>query len=126
MSNVTKRKLMTEMGETFKQWADVYFSPESNNLDYDLIREEIQEECLKKNNLGKWSSQRFTKALKAWCKMKGYTFNPKEMRNADGRIIKKIGDHTKEVLYIRTKEPAHVLPGVMGVRTTATTERMEF
>lgn len=111
MNNVSQRQLLGEMGDAFKAWADVYFSLESEKLDTLIQRGEAQDDCIKKNNLKGWSSQKFSKSIKAWCKFHGYKLNPKEMRNKDGRIIRKhkvkeFGtekETTIEMLYIQTK-----------------------
>jgi hypothetical protein len=111
MNNVTQRQLLGEMGDAFKAWADVYFSNEAERLDAFILREEAQEDCIRKNNLKGWSAQKFSKAMKAWAKFHGYTLNPKQLRNKDGRIIRKHSykengtEHTttKEMLYVQTK-----------------------
>lgn len=111
MNNVSQRQLLGEMGDAFKAWADVYFSLESEKLDTLIQRGEAQDDCIKKNNLKGWSSQKFSKSIKAWCKFHGYKLNPKEMRNRDGRIIRKVKvkefggekETTIEMLYIQTK-----------------------
>jgi hypothetical protein len=111
MTNVTQRQLLGEMGDAFKPWADVYFSEISGRLDEMILKEEAQNDCIQKNNLKGWSSQKFGKSLKAWCKFQGYKLNPKELRNKDGRIIRKhkykdMGvdkETTKEMIYIQTK-----------------------
>jgi hypothetical protein len=107
MNNVTQRQLLGEMGDAFKAWADVYFSTESERLDSMILREEAQDDCIRKNNLKGWSAQKFSKALKAWCKFHGFNLNPKMLRNKDGRIIRKRkvdgAETTKEMIYVQTK-----------------------
>jgi hypothetical protein len=117
MNNVTQRQLLGEMGDAFKAWADVYFSEEAGRLDVFVLREEAQEDCIRKNNLKGWSAQKFSKAMKAWGKFHGYNLNPKNLRNKDGRIIRKhtykdAHGHeqttTKEMLYVQTKPELNV------------------
>lgn len=117
MNNVTQRQLLGEMGEAFKAWADVFFSVESGRLDCFVLREEAQEDCIRKNNLKGWSAQKFGKAMKAWAKFKGFKLNPKTLRNKDGRIIRKHKtrdgsgnevETTKEMIYVQTKDEIDV------------------
>ncbi len=128
MSNVTKRKLMTIMSDEFKNWADVYFSVDSGRLDKPFVRDEVQEECLKKNNLKTWKPQRFRKAMQAWCKMNGYILNPKEMANADGRIIEKVDNVTREIFFIKTKDAVEPVAEVKAVpfKTSTDTNDIPF
>lgn len=117
MNNVTQRQLLGEMGDAFKAWADVYFSTEADRLDTFVLREEAQEDCIRKNNLKGWSAQKFSKAMKAWAKFHSYTLNPKQLRNKDGRIIRKHtfkDSHgheqqtTKEMIYVQTKPELNI------------------
>jgi hypothetical protein len=108
MNKVTQRQLLGEMGDVFKAWADVYFSVESGRLNSNTVKDDAQDDCLKKNNL-KWTSQKFGKALKAWCKFYGFKLNPKELCNDKGRIIAKVGDTTKEMIHIQTTADMMVL-----------------
>jgi hypothetical protein len=124
MSNVTKRKLKSIMGDSFHAWADVYFSRDNNKLDYELVRDEVQDECLKKNNLGRWTPQRFMKALKAWCQFHGYVLNPMALHTTEGRIIRRIENISREMLYVDTKglTPKAPVPKAQGVKMDAKVE----
>lgn len=102
MDNVTKRNLQTEMGLSFHAWADVFFSEESSNRDKLIIKKDAMEIYIKDNNV-KWTTQKFTTALKAWCKYNGFTYNPKDLQNGQGRIVRKPHDKTEEMIYIQTK-----------------------
>ena len=49
-----------------------------------------------------WTTNKFTKALKAFCRFYGYVYNPKSYQNSQGRISKKIDGTTKDMIYIQT------------------------
>lgn len=103
MGKVAKRQLLSEMGQVFKAWADVYFSPESQRLNTEVIRSEAFDDCRKKNNLT-WSAQKFGKALIAWCKYNNYKINPADKcTSKDGRIVRRVGETTHEMVYIQAE-----------------------
>jgi hypothetical protein len=114
MSNVRKRQQLAAMGENFKDWADVYFSENSGKLDVNVPRPEVMEDFKINTNTKDWKGQRFTKALKAWCKMNGYELNPPDKwTTKDKRIIDTVlvdgKDKTVEMLHISTKnKPARL------------------
>lgn len=112
MDNVTKRSLQAEMGDAFMGWAEAFFSitytntetykEETKHLDNYFSKEAAFEEFKKASNQGKWSSNKFKKALKAYAQLNGYILNPKDLHTAPGRIVQKIDGKTQEVIYIRT------------------------
>jgi hypothetical protein len=114
MDNVTKRNLITEMTQTFKDWADVFFYDKALPGE-DLHAEEVykyqnqffskddaftdyKNKCSPKN----WTPQRFKKAMMAYCQYNEWIFNPIEHGVKEGRIMKKFGGITQEVIYIKT------------------------
>jgi len=111
LDQVNKRNLLTEMGASFKAWADIYFSEESGNLNNMVVREWAYEDFCKNFNY-KGSAQRFLNSIRAWSTLNKFELNPKEMRNKDGRIIRnrkfedKNGEKTKtfEMIFISTKK----------------------
>lgn len=88
MDNVTTRNLLSEMGMSFNAWADVYFSEHGGRLNTFVVKEDAFKDFVSGNKLG-WSSQKFTKAIKAWCKLNHLIYDPKDLHNAQGRIIRK-------------------------------------
>lgn len=106
MENVLMRNLRIEMGDLFKEWADVYFSDEAQNRDKDLRRTEMWLDFCDKTGAGKnWSAKRFGQALKAWCRYNGHELNPEERGvNKDGRIIvrESMSGKTEEYFHIKT------------------------
>lgn len=52
----------------------------------------------------KRTTNKFTKALKAFCVYNNYVFNPKALQNSQGRIVRKDKDNVaKDMIYIQTK-----------------------
>jgi hypothetical protein len=101
MAGVTRRQLLSEMGEVFHAWCDAYFDMKSGNLNEFIVREEAFRD-FKDNGKLSWTPQKFGKALRAWCKLKGYELNPKVHQNEGGRIIREHNGKTKEMIYIST------------------------
>jgi len=108
MDNVNKRNLMSEIGDAFRNWTSVYLSEESEKLDTLISRPDAFEDY-KKVSGGKTSANSFKKAMKAYCKFKGYILNPKELEPKGSRIIKKLNGRTQEFFYIKTKEKVDFL-----------------
>ncbi len=103
MQNVAKRQLMGQMGDAFMAWADVYFSEEGGRLDESVRRDEAQVDFKTSHGVRDWSSRKFGKALRAWCKFNNHEYNPKPLQNTNKRIIATIDGHTYEMVHIRTK-----------------------
>ncbi|GAB3255926.1 hypothetical protein GCM10027347_17410 [Larkinella harenae] len=104
LSNLSKRNLIAVMGDHFRAWADAFFSPEGGRLDRLIIKEDAQEDLFRSSKI-KMSSQQFKRALKAWCGFNNYQYNPAELLNKQGLIIRKNSeDITKEFIYIRTPD----------------------
>lgn len=115
MNNVLKRNLLGTMGDAFLNWADVYFSEENNRLNVFVPRNDAFPDFLKVANNKLYSPQKFTHAIEAWCRYYNYVYNPHELRNSQGRVIRKTykrnndGTYSNEqvaaeMIYIHTKE----------------------
>jgi hypothetical protein len=111
MDNVTKRSLRAEMGDAFEGWAEGFFSTieqiiENEStlkyLDSYFSKEMAFDDFIKATKLGKWTTNKFKKAMKAYCQLNDYILNPKDLHNAPGRIVQKIDGKSQEVFYIRT------------------------
>lgn len=125
MGNVTLRNLLAEMGQAFKDWADAYFDQEGGKTDELLSKEDALKDFIEKTNTKGWTTNKFTKALKAFCRFYGYKYNPKTFRNSQGRISKKVDGITKDMIYIQTKtkiEPEELHDG----NTEGDTQEMPF
>ncbi|MNR10038.1 hypothetical protein D3C85_1262670 [compost metagenome] len=119
MDNVTKRSLRAEMGDAFEGWADAFFTTTDTDistgneypkyLDNYFSKEMAFEDFMKATKLGKWTTNKFKKAIKAYCQLNGYIFNPKDLQNAPGRIVQKIDGKAQEAIFIRTIENQEVI-----------------
>ena len=103
MKNVTMRKMISEMGPVFKDWAEVYFDPTGERVNTLLVRSDALDDFQKTTKQLKWTTNKFSKALKAFCMYNGYILNPTALQNGQGRIMKKIGSEAKDMIYIQTK-----------------------
>lgn len=129
MSNVSRRQLLATMGAGFYDWAKVYFSEESENLDKLVVREEAFHDHKYVTQAKHVTAQIFMEKLRAFCKLNGYMLNPVDMLGAAGNIIKKVPKKryepqtntwfqipgetiTKEMLFVQTTDvPDSVKPG---------------
>ncbi len=107
MAQVRRRQLRMQMGDTYKEWADVYFSTEGSFVDCEVSRIGAYEHFKDSTKNRTFSAIRFKKATEAFCIYNGYTLNPKELINDidNGRIIrrKESDGSTEEKFYIQTK-----------------------
>lgn len=105
------------MGEDFEHWANSFFETKQENgsktsesfkyLDNYFCREAAFDDFVTTTRINKWSSNKFKKALKAYCLLKGHIFNPIDLCEANNRILQKINGRTREVLYIRTNNSSN-------------------
>lgn len=119
MSNIIFRKYLRDMGDNFRDWAELYFSARTKegggeHLDCIVFREDAMDDCLRYTRNARMTPQRFMKQLVGFC----YTcdwideLNPAEMRNNGSRITRRRENpishklETKEVFYIRSKAEA--------------------
>lgn len=110
--NVKKRKLLAEMGSSFKDWADEYLEPyvyTEISLSNALIEKSVLMNNLKENvkALSGITSNLFTKKLNAWCQYNDVTLNPEGIpgRGSDGRITKKDKSVNKTIEYYYFYKP---------------------
>lgn len=105
MHNVTQRQLLTDMGEAFKMWADAYFAEDQSNENIDnFVVKSTALENFQKTSKTQWTTNKFTKALKSFCKFYGYVFNPTCFQNSQNRISRKVDGKTEDMIFIQTKE----------------------
>jgi hypothetical protein len=107
MGNVNLRNLLAKMTQVFKDWADAYFSFDPStgngeNVNEFIVKEVAMKDFMASTNQSKWSTNKFTSSLRAFCQFYGYNFNPKEFQNAQGRISRKDEGKTKDMIYIQT------------------------
>lgn len=108
MKKAYERMNISTMGNQFRDWAEVYFSPNSLNVDKQLIKSKVMEDFVRDTNLKGWSTKQFTKAMQAFAKNSPwiYELNPPILQNAGKRIVRNIEGKTHEILYVRTIDPA--------------------
>lgn len=109
MANMEKRHLKASMGANFEDWAEGYFSPESDHLDEYLPRDEVFNEYQRFANVNRITMQAFTKKLKSFCKLCPWIdcMNPPDLCNTGGRIQRSVmitpdKRKTKDMIYIRS------------------------
>lgn len=79
MGNVDKRRLLASIGDTFKEWADTYFSAENLKLNCYVVREDAFNHFVSQTKTKTYNSRRFNVSLAAWCKFYGYELNPEDI-----------------------------------------------
>ena len=104
MENVEKRMRHQMMGEEFKEWAEVFFCKDSDNLNKLLPKQDIKDIFDPKR---RYSTKGFTTRLRAFCKNADYIeeLNPEDCLGytpSGKRIIRKMNGETKEYVYIKT------------------------
>lgn len=87
-------------GDVFT-WADYYFKNRLNSLiplmdTYDHFTNHCKE-----SRINTISIRDFRTALNFWASERGYCFNPKEMQNGKGRILKSVFEKSMDMIYIR-------------------------
>ena len=94
MENIIRRKYKADMGNNFEDWANSYFSPDSEHLDSFIVREKAFADYKSFSGVNKITMQRFTKALKGFVALCPYIeeLNPKDLCNSQGRIVRKDND----------------------------------
>lgn len=90
MSNVTRRQLLSSMGEAFYGWAKIYFSPESDNLNEYVVRQYAYKDHNVATNSKHVTSHLFLTKLRAYCQFMGWELNPVDLQNKQGTIIKRV------------------------------------
>lgn len=119
MGAVTKRNLFAAMGNNFYEWAKIFFSEDSGNINNEVIRDHALKDYRFITGDNNIKPQGWKEKMKAFCKYKGYVFNPAEMRGKENNIIRKLPNYhydartniwteiqgsskTTEVIYIKT------------------------
>lgn len=121
MQNIIWRKLKSDMGPQFEEWATTFFSPDGPNVNRQLVRKNVYETYLKDCPGTKDSMRRFSTRLTAFAKWAPWihALNPKDVLNTQGRNIQRTRDpQTGEILQLemillRTKDEETRLGQVM-------------
>ncbi|MDR0714796.1 MAG: hypothetical protein LBF89_11160 [Bacteroidales bacterium] len=104
MYSIQQRMLLASMGQTFHDWAVVYFDADGEHVNVMLPKDDTKNEYLRASGAKNWTTNRFSKSLKSFCNKYGYRLNPKEYRNTSGRIIRKHDGKSVEMIYIQTTD----------------------
>ncbi|WP_299431523.1 primase-helicase family protein [uncultured Aquimarina sp.] len=105
LGNVEKRNSLQTMGDGFKDWADFYFE---HKLDNQLVKNIAYNDFETRTKLKGWSSQRFKKSVKEWCKFHGYEVNPEEVLNSQGMNKHNHNGSSTEFIYIKSSPTAKI------------------
>jgi hypothetical protein len=117
LGNVRTRILLARMTNVFFDWAQVYFHNDSENCNQLISKHLAFADFTNSTRQQKWSMNKFTQAIEAFCKFNSYTLNPVALRNSGGRIARKLLGKTTEMIYMQT--PGRGL-NVMDVLTAET------
>ncbi|MBW1296424.1 primase-helicase family protein [Aquimarina litoralis] len=123
LGNVEKRNSLQTMGDGFKEWADFYFE---HKLDHQLVKNIAHSDFEARTKLKDWTSQRFKKAIKEWCKFHGYEFNPDEVLNSQGMNKHNRNGSSTEFLYIKSSENLKVDKKNFGEELDGLTDDLNF
>lgn len=77
MNEVKRQKLRQEVGECFIEWADAFFlNPENRNtpIRRKMLHDSFKEFAPREMRFN--TAQRFKQQMRAYCKFRGYVFNP--------------------------------------------------
>ena len=115
MHNIVVRKLRSDIGENFLEWASEKFADWDNNpyLDIPVRKQLLFENYRAYSNISKLTATAFKRKLRAFCEYSQWidTLNPPEMCNSKpDRIMYKGADgRVEEYIYVRSRRKADEL-----------------
>ncbi|MCF0071307.1 hypothetical protein LZD49_12570 [Dyadobacter sp. CY261] len=115
MNNIQKRNLLSSMGNRFFEWAESYFSPDSDRLNVAVCKAYAKDEYMRSEGIRDLSTQKFTEYLTKYAQYHGFDLNPADLVNSQGRIIRDIDNKKQECIYFRTN-PAAAPPDALDVK----------
>ncbi len=105
MDNIMKRKSIADMGNSgFEDWAVAYFDKDRGHVNKTIPRSHAYDDFMATAKPKIFTTNGFTKALKGFCQLYGYIYNPKAVMGNKSRLIEKVNDKTMEMIYIQTSE----------------------
>ncbi|MEO6282161.1 MAG: hypothetical protein ABIN80_22920 [Dyadobacter sp.] len=117
MANLNKRNLMSSMGGRFFEWAEVYFGHESGNLNRAVCKEYAKDSYMSSEKIRDLSTQKFTDYCRKYAAYHGYEFNPVDLQNSQGRIIRDFDNSKREAIYFRSdKQSDESIKGIGPVK----------
>lgn len=103
MDNIFIRKKIQDVGKAFQDWGEIYFAPDSGNLNRYIIRREAFEDFRRYANIQSMPTQGFTKSLIAFCDLCPYIaeLNPDNKKNTQNRMMKTVNGRKEEMIYLK-------------------------
>ena len=99
--NIEMKQLRLQVGGEFLDWFTMYFNPEEGHCNMEIAKKEayLSYRSTSDKPIGQ---NMFSRKIKQFCKLNpGYEYNPDEICNAPGRIIRKYGTETTEYIYVK-------------------------
>lgn len=112
MENVEKRNTIRNIPNQFMNWANIYFSEESEKLNKEVNKIYAFDDFVTTEKMKNATSTKFKKWLSEWCTYKEYDLNPADYEGVkkDGRIMRKVKNKPTEFVLIRTEKTADIAP----------------
>ena len=107
MKNIIEKSLLSSMGgESFLNWADVFFCIGGENVDKLVCREVAFQDFVGHVRPKNYTMKAFSRSLRSYCRYAEHIIelDPVELRNSQNRIIRKVEGKSKEMIYIRTTD----------------------
>ena len=108
MKNIVIRKNLSVMGDSFKDWAESYFSLNSGRLNKYLVKDEVFNACKISTGMNNLKAIKFKKMLKAFVEVTSWVdeLNPADMLNDGNRIKQRMPGYEVpvEVIYLKSSE----------------------
>ena len=99
--NIEMKQLRLQVGGEFLDWFTMFFDPENGHCNMEVEKKTayLNYRASSDKPIGQ---NMFTRKIKQYCNLsQGYEYNPIEVCNSQGRIIKKIGQETQEFIYVK-------------------------
>lgn len=113
MHNILLRRDRADMGDSFEDWANIYFAPDATeHLDTLIPRSAAFQDFLTATGGATRNIKMptFTKKLQAFARFAPHihTLNPPELRNSQNRISRRIEGRLEDMIYLRTTEAERI------------------
>ncbi len=107
MDRIKDRISIQIMGNQFRQWAEVFFNKDSENVNTLISKNDTFNTFLRDSNVKGWTTNKFSKAMREFCQQCSWIteLNPVELQNDNkGRIIRRnFMGKSEEFYYVRTE-----------------------
>lgn len=104
MNKILKRFANQTIGDTFREWAEIYFKEDGEHVNRAMNKIEVFTDFIGATNVKGWQMHRFTKSLKTFADQCEWieALNPEPYGRKDGRYIVSENGKTVEKLYLQT------------------------